>query len=168
MVALLQKHNVQFLIDVRSKPYSKFKPEFNKEQLDAELSRRQIRYANWTALGGFPESEHVINQGHVDYSKLARMPEFQKHIERLAHAAEQNYRLIILCSEGKPELCHRSKCIGVELDKISVPVEHIDENDNLISQDEVMSRINGDQITMPGIGPIHHSRRRWIKEESNE
>ena len=34
-----------------------------------------------------------------------------------------------MCSEGKPEMCHRSKLIGATLDELGIPVLHIDEDD---------------------------------------
>ena len=45
-----------------------------------------------------------------------------------------------MCSEGKPEQCHRSKLIGELLAALGIPVVHIDENDELRSQEEVIQR----------------------------
>ena len=41
-----------------------------------------------------------------------------------------------MCSEGKPEQCHRSKLIGASLDEEEIPVIHIDENDEQQTQDQ--------------------------------
>ena len=44
LIELMKRESVQFLIDVRSSPSSKFKPEFSRETLDGMLRRAQIRY----------------------------------------------------------------------------------------------------------------------------
>ncbi len=164
MLEQLNNNNITVLIDVRSRPYSAFKPEFNKEELKKLCSVNHINYAHWPALGGFPESEHVLTLGRVDYKKLASMPEFQKHIERLMFGAEANNSIALICSEGRPAECHRSKCIGVELAKANVEVIHIDEKNQLKTQDEVMQQIIGDQYELPGFEKLQVSKRRWLKE----
>ena len=56
----------------------------------------------------------------------------------------------IMCSEGKPEQCHRSKLIGESLAALAIPVSHIDENNILRSQDEVIERLTGGQLSLFG------------------
>ncbi|MCA9829152.1 MAG: DUF488 domain-containing protein, partial [Dehalococcoidia bacterium] len=43
-VALLQAHDIAFLLDVRSAPYSRHQPAFSKEPLAAALQQHGIRY----------------------------------------------------------------------------------------------------------------------------
>ena len=44
-VALLKQHNISCVIDVRSTPYSKYAPQFNKDCVDGELGLVGINYA---------------------------------------------------------------------------------------------------------------------------
>jgi hypothetical protein len=44
LIAILKSNGIELLLDVRSSPYSKFKPEFSKEILRLRLERAQIRY----------------------------------------------------------------------------------------------------------------------------
>jgi uncharacterized protein (DUF488 family) len=53
-----------------------------------------------------------------------------------------------MCSEGKPEDCHRTKLIGATLTALGIPVAHIDENDALLTQAEVVERLEGAQLTL--------------------
>ena len=39
--------------------------------------------------------------------------------------------MVLMCSEGKPEMCHRSKLIAASLIELGIPVAHIDEHDTL-------------------------------------
>jgi hypothetical protein len=41
---VLQAHEIEYRIDIRSTPYSRFKPEFSKNELEAELRQHVIRY----------------------------------------------------------------------------------------------------------------------------
>src|SRR5207244_1134680 len=57
LIALLEENRVGFLVDVRSAPYSKFKPEFSKDALAARLADFDIRYIFLgNELGGKPNS----------------------------------------------------------------------------------------------------------------
>ncbi|MCB2211458.1 DUF488 domain-containing protein [bacterium] len=157
----LQANGIRFLIDVRSRPFSGHKPTFNRDELKNALTGAGLNYAHWPALGGFPTSEHVIRHGHVDYRDLARQPEFQDHLDRLCAGLEEDQAIAILCSEGRPEECHRSKCIGVELTERKVDVLHIDADGGLVTQEAVMGRLTKDQFSLPGLEPVMRSKRSW-------
>jgi uncharacterized protein (DUF488 family) len=42
LAAVLHTYAIEFLIDVRSAPYSRYKPEFSKEALEAQLKERGL------------------------------------------------------------------------------------------------------------------------------
>jgi hypothetical protein len=42
-LALLQRHGIQSLVDVRSAPYSRYVPHFNRLELEDTVERRKIR-----------------------------------------------------------------------------------------------------------------------------
>ena len=56
LIAALRSNQIEYLIDVRSSPYSKFKPEFSKEPLQIRLEHAGIRYLFMgDTLGGQPK-----------------------------------------------------------------------------------------------------------------
>jgi uncharacterized protein (DUF488 family) len=161
LVAALKAHRVEFLLDVRSSPYSKFKPEFSKEALEAVLKARGIRYVFiGDTLGGQPRDPDCYTDGKVDYEKVRQQPFFQAGLERLRKAHEQRLRAALMCSEGRPEQCHRSKMIGEALAAVGISVAHIDEDGQLLSQTQVMDRLTGGQLDFFG-GPTLTSRKRY-------
>lgn len=169
-LAALQAHRIEYLLDVRTSPYSKFKPEFSKEALEAALQRHGIRYVFMGAsLGGQPREAACYTDGKVDYDKVRRQPFFQAGLERLRKAHEQRLRLALMCSEGKPEQCHRSKMIGEALAAAGIPVAHIDEDDRLLTHTQVMDRLTGGQLDFFG-GPPLASRKRYgpVSDEAAE
>lgn len=161
LLDLLQRHEIACLVDVRSAPYSRFRPEFSRDGLSASVSRKGIRYVFLGhLLGGRPADPDCYLEQKVVYERVREKEFFRKGIERLRKAADQGMRVALLCSEGKPEECHRSKLIGVALDEIGVPVLHLDENDEPQSQLAVTSRLNGGQLDLFG-DPGFTSRKRY-------
>ena len=171
-VQVLQANGITYLIDVRSRPYSRYKPEFSKEALDGQLQAHQIRYVFMgDTLGGQPDDPDCYSDGKVDYEKCRQKPFFREGIGRLHRAWEQKLPVVIMCSEGKPENCHRSKLIAPALAEQGITVIHIDENDQPISQEDVMLRIIRGQPSLFG-DDFHKlkSRKRYMagKEEDEE
>jgi len=144
---LLNAHSCSFLIDVRSSPYSRVFPEYNRECFKSACAQAGIKYVFMgDLLGGRPEAKDCYTEdGHVSYDKLAVNSFFLKGIQRLQDALSQGYRIALLCSEKKPEKCHRSRLIGSVLAQNSIPVLHIDEQNQLISQTSVIKRITNGQ-----------------------
>ena len=164
LVAILKELQIQFLIDIRSKPYSSYKPEFSKAALENALKAQGFTYVFMgNTLGGQPaDPECYTADGKVDYEKFQGKPFYLEGINRLQQAWQQQQSVVLMCSEGKPENCHRSKLIGVTLEDLDIRVAHIDENAQLLSQQEVMVRVTGGQPSLFG-SSFHHltSRKRY-------
>ena len=150
-VAALQTHGIEYIIDVRSAPYSSFKPEFSKGALEASLRERGIRYLYLgDALGGQPKDRDCYEDDKVVYARVKEKPFYRAGIVRVQAAFRQQRRVALMCSEGKPELCHRSKLIAPSLIELGIPVVHIDEHGSLRSQDEVMAGLTDGQLSLFG------------------
>lgn len=161
-IAELQKHGVEFLIDVRSSPYSKMNHGFDRDNIQTECKEAGINYLYWgNALGGFPSHHRVLTGGRVDYGKLAQQPKFREHLDRLVEGLKKGFIIAVFCSEAKPEMCHRSKCIGAELVGIGVDVLHIDVDNSIVSQEEVYLRVLKGQHSFSGFERPLRSRRTW-------
>jgi len=106
LASLLRANGVEVVLDVRSAPYSKFSPQFNRERLPAVL--RPMRYAFMgDTLGGRPEGNEFYDEaGHVLYGPLSRSSSFLRGLEQVERNA-QKYRIALLCSEADPSSCHR-------------------------------------------------------------
>jgi uncharacterized protein (DUF488 family) len=170
-LALLDQWGIAFLLDVRSKPYSRYKPDFSKNALEHHLKGRGIRYVFMgDTLGGQPaDPDCYMPDGKVDYEVCRQKPFFVEGIGRLQQAWQQGHSAVLMCSEGKPEQCHRSKLIGPALEEAGVEVTHIDENDQPLSQEAVMMRVIGGQPSL--FGPDFHqltSRKRHGPNDDDE
>lgn len=160
-IAALKANRIEYVIDVRTAPYSKFKQDFSRELLQYHLERAEIRYLFMgDQLGGQPRDPACHTDGKVDYDKLRTQHSFQTGIERLKKAFEQQRRAALMCSEGRPEQCHRSKLIGEALAAVGIPVCHIDEDGLLLTQTEVIDRLTKGQMDLFGQASFT-SRKRY-------
>ena len=122
----LNKFNINYLIDIRSKPYSKYNPQFNRNEIKYSLEHKGIKYTYMgDVLGGLPDDLTCYTNGHVDYNKLKDKDFFKKGLERLITAHNKKIKVVIMCSESNPAECHRTKLIGEELKKKGIILNHI-------------------------------------------
>lgn len=169
LLADLRTYDIQFLIDVRSQPYSRYKPDFSQKALMHHLEAAGIRYVFMgDTLGGRPNDPVCYTEGKVDYEKVAQQDFYQQGIDRLQEAFRQQQRVALMCSEGKPEQCHRARLIGRTLTDLSVPVAHIDENGRLITQKDVILRLQKGQPSLFGDDFYRFTSRKKYQPEEND
>ena len=168
MIAALREHQIMFLVDVRTAPYSRFKPEFSRDALENALKQQGVRYVYLgDALGGRPADPDCYVDDKVDYERVKSKDFYLAGIERVRTAWQRGVRFVLMCSEGKPEQCHRSKLIGESLAALGIPVAHIDEHDQLRSQDDVIQRLTGGQLSLFGDMEFT-SRKRYSQSTRGE
>lgn len=139
----LKSFDILYLLDIRSKPYSKWSPHFNQSQLEIELKKNGIIYVFvGDSLGGLPEDRGCYDyNGKVVYDIIKDKDFFKEGLKRLTIANQKHIKLAIMCSESKPEECHRSKLIGQELLKQEISIKHIIDKRKFKSQELVMSEL---------------------------
>jgi len=150
-VRVLRDRGVTHLVDVRTAPYSKFHEAYNRIELEDALKPTGIKYIFMgDLLGGRPDDRECYDDdGRVVYAKVADKEFFQRGIRQLLRGAITHHRVLcLMCSELRPEQCHRSKLIGEALKLLNVSVQHIDQSDSLADQDTVMARIDSGQLKL--------------------
>ena len=168
-LAALAARDIAILVDLRSSPYSKFKPEFSQKALETSLRNKGIRYVYMgDLLGGRPNDPTCYDaDGKVIYDAVRVTATFGHGLERLRKGHQQDLRLMLMCSEGKPESCHRSKLVGVALEEMGITVLHIDEQDAIQTQAEVISDLSGGQPSL--FGDLEFtSRKRYHRPEDED
>lgn len=145
----LRTHAIEYVIDIRSAPYSSFKPEFSKGALEASLREQGIRYLYLgDSLGGQPKDRDCYEDDKVVYARVQEKGFYRAGIARVQAAFRQQRRVALMCSEGKPEMCHRSKLVAPSLIELGIPVAHIDEHGALRSQDDVLAELTEGQLSL--------------------
>lgn len=125
-VDLLRTFGIAVVVDVRSRPFSKYASQFNKDQIRNSLVENNIIYVYMgDLLGGKPEDKRYYDSnGHVMYDHLAGAVSFQIGISRIIKGIAL-YRVALMCSEEDPTNCHRRFLIGKVLREREIDVLHI-------------------------------------------
>ncbi len=136
-IGFLEKQQINCLIDVRSMPYSKYNPQYNKEFLQEILKQNDILYTHFgKEFGARHTSPSLLDtQGRVDFDKVRASGNFQQGVIRLEDALNQGYRVALMCSEKEPLDCHRFSMISYHLAMEGFNIFHILESGNFISND---------------------------------
>ncbi len=139
----LKSFNILYLLDIRSKPYSKWNPQFNQAELRNEITKQGITYVYvGDLLGGLPEDRTCYDfNGKVVYDRIKEKDFFKEGLKRLTTANDKKLNLAIMCSESNPEECHRCKLIGQELLLKDISLKHIISVDKIKSQEMVMAEL---------------------------
>ena len=124
-INLLKAHEVTAVGDVRSSPYSKFNPQFNRELLRGVLNEEEISYVFLgEELGPRSRDPDCYDHGRISYERLARTELFKKGIERLKKGARM-HRIALMCAEKDPIVCHRMILVCRNIRSIGYDIYHI-------------------------------------------
>ncbi len=147
-VDLLRRHGVTALADVRSAPYSRFNPQFNREALEQALDANGIKYVFLgRELGARPVDPGLYKDGEVQYDRIARSELFQAGIERVVRGAGE-YVIAVMCAEKEPGECHRGLLVAPALVGRGLEVRHILADGTIEAHEAVMKRL-GDIKEIP-------------------
>lgn len=168
---LLESQQIEVVVDVRSYPYSRFAPQFNRDQLAPALEATGTDYYfQGEALGGRPDEEgHYDSEGHALYGAMAKQQAFRDAIDRLLSGAAKR-RIALLCSEGRPADCHRRLLVGRVLAGRGAELRHILPDGSIEVEGEVKLSSSSDQTnlfanaapTWRSTQSVSHRRRRRI------
>ena len=141
LIHLLNLHSIEALVDVRSSPYSRMYPHFNREALRAFLRQADMQYVFMgDCLGGRPDDPACFKDGQAQYDRVAQLPTFTKGLERLQQGAEE-YRIALMCSEKDPITCHRMLLVSRQLSLRQVDIQHILADGEIESQKKAELRM---------------------------
>ena len=123
---LLKVVGIELLVDVRSRPYSRWAVFANKTRLPELLASERIDYAFMgDALGGKPADQALYDAGGLpDYALIAKSESFRQGLRRLKVLAKES-TTAIMCSEEDPSKCHRRLLIEPCLTDMGIGVLHI-------------------------------------------
>ena len=121
-ISCLKEHGITCLVDVRSSPFSKTFPDFDKPRLKETLKKEGILYAHFGEEFGArrveKEAYSIVHSlkgeqmEQVDFQKVYNLEAFQKGVNRILDALKQGYRICFMCSEKHPVDCHRFWMVG--------------------------------------------------------
>jgi len=140
-IGLLQSYGVTAVADVRSTPYSRRNPQFNRDDLRAALKSAAIQYVFLgKELGARSEDQSCYVNDKVQYALLAETPLFRSGIERLLEGV-RSHKIAIMCAEKDPLDCHRTILVARSLVQAGVGITHILANGAVETHDTALARL---------------------------
>jgi len=108
LIKKLKENKIDILVDVRTKPFSRWCPQFNMESVKINAEMHKIKY-DWRGknLGG-----------------LGKNVDWEKTLNEISKLSSKK-RICLMCSEADYNKCHRHSKIEPELIKRKVLVTHI-------------------------------------------
>ena len=123
-LALLHRHRVTAVADVRSQPTSRLL-HFERQRLTDALRAAGIRYVFLgDELGARRSEPECYIDDRADYERIPALPAFQAGLVRLRKGLEK-HRICLLCAEKEPLDCHRSILICRQLREGELSIQHI-------------------------------------------
>ena len=154
-LSLLQCHEVNCVVDVRSVPASKYAPQFNEESLKSFLKLHDIQYLASGDEFGARRTDCINNEGQVDFEVAVTTPLFQQGAKRLMKGLEKGFCIALMCSEADPLECHRFSLVSKYFHNQGIEVLHILKDAELATQVEVEKRM---------VNEFLHSRKYHLAE----
>ena len=146
-IEFLKKQKVNCLIDVRSQPYSRIAPQFNKDRLSSNLKSHGILYAHFAREFGARHTKPSLfdPDNKVDFDKVRDSSGFKQGVKRLKQGLDLGHTIALMCSEANPFDCHRFSMISYQLRK-ELEVSHILKDGNLVDnsvlENELLEKYN--------------------------
>lgn len=134
-------HAVSAVVDVRSSPYSRYNPQFNREPLRAALRDAEIEYVYLgKELGARTPVRECYVEGKVRFDRLAKTPLFRFGLQRLSKGLEE-FNACLLCAEKDPLLCHRTILVCRNVRSPELRIQHILEDGSLEDNADAEQRL---------------------------
>jgi len=136
----LKELKIEYLIDVRTFPYSKTFSQYDEPVFKRELLKVRIKH---TFLGDYIGGLVVksrVKKGISKVEDLLDVKEFRDGMNRL-YKFSKNYRVAIMCAEKDPMNCHRFLAVGYLMEKIAdVKVINLIGNERKENFDETLNK----------------------------
>lgn len=139
LIKTLKIHNISLLVDVRSNPYSKYYPEYNKDVFENQLRQCGIYYRNYAIEFGARQDNknYYCNEGYLDFDKFSKSEQFLHGVDKLCKSMEQGFVFALMCAEKDPICCHRTILISRAFFEIGYNVVHLLDDGTTKSQEDI-------------------------------
>lgn len=161
-IDLASRHGISAIADVRSQPYSRLHPQFNREPLSEMLQRRGLSYVFLGRELGARRVEREAYRGRqAAYDLVARLPAFQQGLDRVRKGMA-THRVALLCAEKDPLTCHRAILVCRQLRSEPFDVAHVLDDGSLETAEQAESRLL--QLTGLPPGDLFLSREQLVEQ----
>lgn len=135
---MLQKNHISAVIDVRSSPYSRHFPDYDRETLKNALIQKHIYYKNYAhEFGARQDNPLFYTDGIMDFTKFSHSEQFLQGVEKLTQSMKKGYIFALMCAEKEPVTCHRAILVARAFRDRNYKVIHLMPDGNHLSQTDI-------------------------------
>lgn len=129
------------IIDVRSIPFSRHAPQFNRTFIQRNFNCFAINYEYMgDVIGGkFIYTDSFNESGCVGFHKVTSNKLFQKGIDSVIAKIQNRINLVLMCAEKDPLYCHRFLLISRELSSRGVKIVHLLADGSAIDNEQLIN-----------------------------
>jgi uncharacterized protein (DUF488 family) len=112
LVEILKHYGIELLLDIRKIPYSRYNPQFNREEMMKVMPATGIGYEHCDELGGVRPPQEVMDRAKScsersrGFAGYMQTDNFKRGLKRALELASQQ-RIALMCAESDPSHCHR-------------------------------------------------------------
>lgn len=142
-IDMLRKYDINYVLDVRSTPYSQFAENYNRENIRAILKMAGIEYSFMgNYFGARPEDRTLYSKdGYLDFEKARKSVKFQSAVNNVIKGIQAGNNIVLMCTEKDPIECHRAIMVARTFFERNVDVQHILADSSLQSHDFLNQRL---------------------------
>ena len=138
----LHKYGINLVVDVRSKPYSQYFSEYNKEKLEELLKDEKIFYRNYAdEFGARQTNNSYFTNGYMDFELFSQSDSFLNGVDKIVKTLEKGYKPVLMCAEKDPFNCHRAILVSRAFSLNGYNIEHLLPNNEPITQSAIERRL---------------------------
>lgn len=138
-IGLIKQYHIDYLLDVRTTPYSKYTKQFNKENLAPVLNFAGIQYFFMGKYFGARPQETALYDanGCLDFDKMRESKIFKTGMDNVNIGLCQGHNIALMCTEKHPFDCHRAILIARAFALHNIYAKHILPNGEIFTQQEL-------------------------------
>jgi uncharacterized protein (DUF488 family) len=163
-VDLVVNNEIDVVCDVRSTPFSAYKPDFSRAPFKAHLNKAGVKYKFLgDLLGARPSDRTCYVSGQATYDRISKSSFFQEGLSRIK-TGTRSLNLALVCSERDPIECHRAILVCRNLPEMHDYITHIHTDGRSESQPELDTRL----VDLFGLTPppLLQQEGDWLKAVS--
>lgn len=149
-IEIIKLNGIDVVCDVRSTPYSQYKPDFSRKSLKSFLNLNSVKYKFMgESLGARPKDRSCYVAGQATYERIANSLFFKEGLDRVRNGVRQ-LNLALLCSERDPIECHRAILVCRNLADLHSSIYHIHTDGEVESHEHFEERL----VNFRGSAPL--------------
>ncbi|MCM1307362.1 MAG: DUF488 domain-containing protein [Butyrivibrio sp.] len=140
---MLKAYKINYVLDVRSTPYSQFAPVYNMESIKNCLKKFSIQYVFMGKNFGARQKEDSLycKEGYLDFEKVRNSINFRNGVNNVLKGISEGNRIVLMCTEKDPIECHRAIMVAKAFSESGINVEHIMSDGTLQSHADLNKRL---------------------------